>query len=382
VLNGGYQARYVPTGAKTGHLVYVHAGTVHAVGFDPARRTVIGKPVQILDDIASSGTQARMAFSVSRTGTFSYVSGRVNRTWTLAWFSESGLQPLAIAPGAYYTPRMSPDGNMVAVSVDGDRGQDIFVYDIRRDTLTRVTFTGEGNLWPIWTPDGRHLIFTSRSAKGGQLWWVPIDGTSQPTPLLTSKNSIRQIAISADGRHIGYTEQDPETGSDLWILPFDPTAPDAPRQTPTAVLKTTRNEGVPAFSPDGRWLAYISDELGVWDIWVQPFPSLKGRWQVSRGNATPPFWSRTASEILYQVRDGLVRVPYSIEGERFVPGKSSVRALTLPRSRPAPIGVEMFDLTPDNRLLMAPEIESTTPRDSGRVTFLINFFDELRRRVP
>jgi len=323
----------------------------------------------------SSGT-----FSFSSTGAFSYVAGRVNQKWTLAWANDAGaVQPLAIAPGAYYTPRVSPDGHLIALSVDGDRGQDIFVYDIDRDTMTRLTFTGEGNLWPVWAPDGKHLVFTSRNAGGGHLWWTPIDGTSQPAPLLTSRNSIRQIAISSDGRYVGDTEQDPETGSDLWILPLDVSDPNAPRpQAPNALARTPANEGVPAFSPDGRWLASISDELGPWDIWVQPFPGLKGRWQVSAGDAgTPILWSRTRPELLYAG----ARVPYVVEGDRFVPGKR-VR-LVLPRGHLAPPGVEMMDLAPDGaRFLIQPEIDSPPPGASGRVTFLVNFFDQLRRVAP
>jgi Tol biopolymer transport system component len=380
VLRGGYHARYVPTGTTTGHLVYVHARGLYAVRFDPARRELLGKPVRVLDDVASAGTQYGAAFSFSRTGTLGYVAGPVNDKWTLAWADDSGVvQPLAVASGAYYTPRVSPDGNLIAVSVDGDKGQDIFVYDISRDTMSRVTFTGEGNLWPVWAPDGKHLVFTSRNAEGGHLWWTRIDGTSQPTRLFTSKHSIRQIAISADGRHVGYTEQDPEAGTDLWILPLDLTDADSPRpQTPRAVLRTRANEGAPAFSPDGRWLAYITDELGPWDVWVQPFPSLKGRWQISKGNGSYIFWSRKVPELLYGGRGGVVRVAYTAEGERFVPGRRT--PWKLPAGHTAPAGIETMDLAPDGRrFLIEPEVDSTPPRESGRVTFLVNFFDELRR---
>jgi serine/threonine-protein kinase len=380
VLRGGYQARYLPTGPTNGHLVYVHARGLYAVRFDPARRELLGKPVRVLDDVASAGTQYGTAFSFSRTGTLAYVAGPVNDKWTLAWADESGgVQPLAVASGAYYTPRVSPDGNMIAVSVDGDKGQDIFVYDISRDTMSRVTFTGEGNLWPIWAPDGKHLVFTSRNAEGGHLWWTRIDGTKQPARLFTSKNSLRQIAISADGRHVGYTEQDPEAGTDLWILPLDLTDPDSPRpQTPRAVLRTRANEGAPAFSPDGRWLAYITDELGPWDVWVQPFPSLQGRWQISKGNGSYIFWSRKVPEVLYGGRGGVVRVAYTAEGERFVPGRRT--PWPLPAGHTAPVGIEIMDLAPDGRrFLIAPELDSAPRRESGRVTFLVNFFDELRR---
>jgi serine/threonine-protein kinase len=381
LLQGGYQARYLPTGETTGHLVYIRLGVLYAVPFDPVRLEVLGEPVQMLDDVASTASQFGAAWAFSVSGTFVYASGEKAQSWPLAWYDSSGtLEPLAIAPGAYYTPRVSPDGGRVVLSIDSDRGQDVFVYDIGRDTLTRLTSSGEANLWPVWAPDGEHVLFTSITAEGGALWWTRADGTSQPQQLLASRNLIRQIAISPDGRHVGYTEQDPETASDLWILPLDVSNPDGPRpEEPRAILKTNVNEGAPAFSPDGRWIAYITDELGPFHTWVQDFPELRGRWQVSSRGGGYPFWSHAAQEFFYSGGRGTIRVEYATEGDRFVLSRPD--QWELPERSPAPVGFETLDLAPDGkRFLIFPDVERKTPTGPGQVTFLLNFFEELRRR--
>jgi serine/threonine-protein kinase len=298
----------------------------------------------------------------------------------MAWSDASGaLETLPIEHGAYYTPRLAPDGDRVVLSVDSDRGQDIFVYDIGRDTLSRLTSTGEANLWPVWAPDGEHVVFTSLTEEQAALWWTRADGTTQPQRLHTSPNAIRQIAISPDGRYVGYTEQDPETDGDLWILPLDLDDPEAPRpQAPRAILQTANGEGVPAFSPDGRWLAYTSDELGPFNIWVQGFPEPSGKWQVTSGDGGYPFWSRTAPELYYFGRRGGFLVEYATQGGRFVPSRARARpGLIL---NPTPIGFEALDLAPDGRrVVILPYIEPESP---GQITFLLNFFEELRARVP
>ena len=313
-----------------------------------------------------------------------YASGSVPQRWPLAWSDSSGaVQPLAIEPGAYYTPRVSPDGNRVVLSVDSDRGQDIFVYDIDRDTMARLTSTGEANLRPIWAPDGEHVLFTSLTDEQGTVWWTRGDGTSQPQRLHTSENALRQIAISPDGRHVGYTEQDPETGSDVWILPLDISDPDTPiAQEPRPVLQTNFSEGVPAFSPDGRWLAYTSDELGPYNVWVRRFPELSGKWQVSSeegGGYT--FWSRTAPELFYYGRPGFFLVQYETEEDRFIPGRP--RQWPGLNLNPTPVGFEALDLAPDGeRFVVFPQVEPESASEAGQVTFLLNFFEELRERAP
>ena len=226
-------------------------------------------------------------------------------------------------------------------------------------------------------------MFTSLTGEQGTLWWVRADGTSQPERLYTSQNAIRQIAISPDGRYVGYTEQDPDTGGDLWILPLDHGSSDTPTAgEPRPVLQTSSSEGVPAFSPDGRWLAYTSNELGAYNVWVQRFPELSGKWQVSVGGGGGySFWSRTAPELFYYGGAGAFLVEYDVEGDRFIPGRPT--RWPTPTLSPMPIGFEALDLAPDGkRFLVLPNVEPDAPGAPGQVTFLLNFFEELQARVP
>jgi dipeptidyl aminopeptidase/acylaminoacyl peptidase len=384
VLRGGYRAQYLATQGDRGHLVYLRAGVLYGIGFDPVRAEVVGEPVQLIDDVKSIGTQFASSLALSAAGTLAYPNGRLPQTWTAAWHDGTRAEALALPAGAYYTPRVSPDGGRVVLAAESDRGQDIHVYDIVRGTLTRLTFNGEGNLWPAWAPDGEHVVFTSRNAQGGSLWWTRADGARAPVRLFGGANSIRQIDISPDGAHVGYTEQHPETGSDLWVLPLDLDDPNAPKVgTPRALRTTSANEGVPRFSPDGRWLAYLSDEIGPFHTWVEPFPGMSGgRWQVTADQDIGiPRWSQVAAELAIArplPRDS-VKIEYAVEGERFIVGRHvSTPGLPL---QPAPTGFEMFDLAPDGKrflILMSPP----QPRlDRENVTFVVNFASELTRRV-
>jgi serine/threonine-protein kinase len=383
VLKGGYMARYVSSGPTSGHILYVHQGVLYAVPFDLDTLEVVGERVQVADDVASTGALLANALAVSSTGTLIYTSGRVAQRWPIAWIDGSGsTEPLLEMPGGYYTPRISPDGGRLAYALEGERGQDIHVYDIDRGIATRLTFTSAANLWPVWAPDGEHLAFTSLSEDRAALWWMRTDGTGEPLLLLERENPIRQIMLSADGTVLAFTEQDEDTGSDLWILPLDLTDPDAPKpQEPTPLVKTAFNEGVPDFSPDGRWIAYLSDELGPYQVWVQPFPGLEGRWQISSGAGGYPFWSSTENVLFYASGGGQIwRAEYSTEGARFVPGATGLW-LNAPMV-PATTGFEALDLAPDGRRFAVFLDASESASATGQVTVLLNFFADLQRRAP
>jgi hypothetical protein len=227
------------------------------------------------------------------------------------------------------------------------------------------------------------LVFTSRGDSGGSLWWASADAATPPVKLFGSEHSLRQIDVSPDGAFIGYTEQHPETGSDLWILPLDATDPSAPKAlAPQPVAVTPSNEGVPRFSPDGRWLAYLSDEIGPFHTWVRAFPSLMGRWQLTDREIGIPEWSRSSQEIVIPRQFGMsVRIPYTTDGERFLPGQRTLEPLVPYRA--APTGLEMSDLAADGKTFLALEdvpVDSAETRDL--VTFVLSFDEELRQRAP
>jgi serine/threonine-protein kinase len=213
---GGYYGRYLPGG----HIVYVHQGVLFAVGFDVDRLEVRGTAVPLVDDVAGFAGTGGGQFDFSRTGTLVYLPGKTQvQGWPIVWLDSSGnTQSLLSTPGAYFFPRFSPDGRLLALGAS-TIGQDIFVYDWRREAMTRLTFDGSSSL-PVWSPDGRYIAYRSGSGAFG-IWWVRSDGAGQPRKLLETGNNVVPWSISADGRRLAYQEVNPESGFDIWTLPLD-----------------------------------------------------------------------------------------------------------------------------------------------------------------
>jgi serine/threonine-protein kinase len=380
VQHGGYYGRYLPSG----HLVYVHQGVLFGVKFDPARLEVRGAPVPILEDVAANpvtgGGQFDFSWGPSGHGTFVYAVGKsAAQTWQVNWLDSSGkMQPLLAAPGPYGEPRLSPDGRKLAFAGDG---ADIYVQDLERDTTTRLTFTGHSAV-PVWAPDGKHIVFVS-GASDISFYWVQSDGAGEPQRLLEASNIMVPWSISSDGRRLAYFERNPDTGSDLWTLPLDLTDPDRPKPgKPELFLRTRADEGLPRFSPDGRWIAYRSNELGSQQIYVRPFPAASGgKWQISAGGGLYALWSNNGHELFYETADNRIMVvDYTVNGASFVPGKPrlwSGQQLFF-------TGASNLDIAPDGKRFAVLALPETPAGEkvSVHVTFLLNFFDELKRRIP
>ena len=282
--SGGYFGRFAPSG----HLLYVHEGVLFAVplgaagdasqdvsGFKPQ-----GAPVPILEDVASLSSSGAGQFDISRTGVLVYRRGKAGpETWLLEALDASGskkIQPQLSRPAAYFSLRFSPDGRRLALGIEG-KGLDLYTYDVQTDALSRLTFSGAFSLDPVWTADGGHIAF--RSADGGKFFisWVRSDGASGVQMLLEGKKDFRVSSISPDGRRLAYEQNSDETNLDVWTLPLDVTDPDHPKPgKPEPFAHTTANEVHAAFSPDGRWMAFASDESGVYEVYVRPFPETVG----------------------------------------------------------------------------------------------------------
>jgi serine/threonine-protein kinase len=249
LVRGGTYARYAPSG----HLVYYRAGTVMAVPFDVARMEVTGTPVPVLEGVMSSspGTGAGQ-YSFSRLGSLVYVagSGQAGAELTLAWVDRKGAaEPLPAPPRLYSGPVLSPDGRLIAIYI----GNDIWVYDLARDGLTRLTFEGR-NFLPVWTPDGKRVAYSSVRNGVESILWRLADGSGPEEQLLTAGGIPRPNSFTPDGRSLIYVISDPKTGVDIWVLPLDGD------RKPRVFLQTPFSETTSDLSPDGRWLAYLSNE--------------------------------------------------------------------------------------------------------------------------
>jgi serine/threonine-protein kinase len=376
VQRGGYYGRYLPSG----HLVYVHQGVLFGVAFDADGLETRGSAVPLLEDIAGNSVAGGGQFDFSRNGTFVYLAGKGNAgAAPIVWFDSSGkTQPLLSTPGLYSQLRLSPDGKRLAL-VASSKGNDIFVYDLQRDALTRLTFDGHSAM-PIWHPDSQHLAFQSTSG-GFSLRWMRSDGVGEPRRLLESQTNLYPMSFSPDGRRLAYFQVYPEPGDDLWTLPLDTTDSDHPKLgKPELFLHTPVDNQWPVFSPDGRWIAYRSIESGTHQIYVRPFPGPGGKWQISEEGGILAIWSRNGHELFYTTPDKRVMVVnYTARGNSFVARKP--RAWS---DRKMGLGELNVDLAPDGKRfvgLLPPEAPGGE-KGSVRVIFLQNFFDELRRRVP
>ncbi|MEO5741381.1 MAG: hypothetical protein ABIS29_12380, partial [Vicinamibacterales bacterium] len=380
VVRGGYFGRYV----ASGHLLYMEQGTLMAMGFDPKRLTTIGQAVPVLEGLSGNGGSMGSAqLSVSLEGTLVYVPGSVaGQAAQIEWTTRDGKTSMLRATPANWTePRFSPDGQKLAFVIFDSRQDDIWVYDWARDTLAQLTFDLANDSIPIWTPDGRRIVFASDRAKAGisNLYWVNADGTGEVTRLTDSPNPQTPDSWHPSGRFLAFHELRAASSQDLMLLSMEVDA--ARGWTPgksSVFLSTAATESNPMFSPDGRWIAYGSNEAGNPDVYVRPFPGPGGKWRVSTEGASLPHWSAAAHELLFVSQGRVMATSYSVVGDAFRADKPQVWSPT----RIVPRGNSyMYDIHPDGmRLALSRSTAQNVVED--KVVFVFNFADYLRKIVP
>lgn len=302
---------------------------LHKIAHAPHRLEIQGMPASLLEDAAVSqylngGGQFDFSGAPSGHGTLVYLAGKVEaQTWPVVWLDSSGkLQPLNAVPGFYSQPRFSPDERRLALTMRTSSGPDIYVYELGRETMTRLTFGGHAQQ-PVWTPDGKHITF-QWSAKGFGIGWVRSDGSGEPQQILASPNVTNPYSFSPDGRHLAYYEKNLETDFDIWTVTLDTSDPDQPKlDKPELFLGTPSQVVAPMFSPDGRWIAYRSNESGRNEVYVRPFPGGRaGKWQISTGGGAYSMWSNNGRELFYEREDfRIMVVDYTVNGDSFASGK-------------------------------------------------------------
>jgi serine/threonine-protein kinase len=361
---------------SSGHLVYLHNGTLFAAPFDLARLEIRGTPVPVLEEVAYESKYGSAQFDFSATGALLYRSGgaQAGEAVTIEWLDGSGrTQPLPLKPGDYSYPRLSPDGSRLAVGLTTD----IWVYEFARQTMTRLTH-GLGALIPVWTPDARHIVF--RGPTG--IFRTSSDGSAKPELLITGKNPLFPGSFSPDGKRLAGTEINPDGVIGTWTAPVDYDGAGLRAGKSEAFVQTPLEVRSPRFSADGRWLAYSSNESGTEQVYVRAFPDRGGKWQISNDGGMYPTFSRSGRELFFCNLDNqIMMAPYTVQGDSFVPEKPrrwSEKSL-------AAIGTSgNYDLAPDGkRILALLRVDSPEARKAqNHVTFLLNFFDYLRQRVP
>jgi serine/threonine-protein kinase len=376
--HAGTNARFL----ASGHLVYFSKGTLYAVPFDLDRLEVRGVPVPVLDGISFDPLRGFAQFDISRNGLILSRKGRGTLLRTIRWVDGAGkTTPLRTQPANYQFPRISPDGNRLAVAVVEGGKSDIWVYDLQRDLSIRLTNGPGAKEFPIWTPDGRYVIFELESGATVGMYSVLADGASKPQRLIDSKYVQSPGAFMRDGTQLVFGELTSGMGADIRVLPVDYRSGQFKVGKPEVFLSTPSTNPYPNFSPDGRWIAYSSTESGVYEVYVRAFPDRGSKWQVSNSGGMMPVWSLNSHEILYRTEDQhLMVADYTVKGDSFI----SARPRTWSASPLANLGLTAnFDLAPDGKHVAAllPAGDEEQPEAPNHVTLMLNFFDELRRRV-
>ncbi len=287
------------------HLLFVREGTLVAQRFDWRKRELSGGPFPVTEKVAleESGRFRVGAFSASTTGVLAYrTGGAINRQ--LLWFDRAG-KPLARTGAAESSstsnPELSPDGKRVALNSDVSGNSDIWLLETARGVLSRFTFDADVDNCPVWSPDGSRLVFESHRNGVPGLYRKLASGAGAEEPLLEASDHPSPTDWSRDGGFILYRKLDPKTGFDLWVLPVLPQAGD---RKPFAFVNTSFEEREGQFSPDGRWVAYQSNESGRFEVYVQPFPGPGGKWQVSTEGGAQPRFRADGRELFYIGLDG------------------------------------------------------------------------------
>lgn len=366
VLVDGTHPRYAPTG----HIVFAREGSLWTVPFDADRLEVTGSATPVLEGVrVNSGGLAN--FAIAGNGSLVYMPGEVPLRTLVSVDRGGNVTPLTEKPGDYGALRLSPDGDRLALEVHEGRTRDIFIYDMGRSTLSRLT-TGGINRSPLWSPDGQWVAFSSGRLGDLDLYRKRANFSGAVEPILTREHGQYPSAWSPDGTLLAYNESVGRSG-DIWVVPLEG------ESEPLPILNTSFDERSLAFSPDGRWIVYDSDESGRFEVFVQPFPGPGRRWPVSTDGGSYPVWSATGGEIFYLNGQRLMAVDVETEPEF----RAGVPRLAFDGSQ---LGlstssyVRDYDVTPDGQTFVMLQTEEGSTPDQLHV--VLNWFDELKTRPP
>ncbi len=359
-------------GYASGHLLFVREGTLMAQAFDSKRLAVTGDAFPIAEQVQFDLGFSLAAFSVSENGVLAYHAGGALQSFSkLLWMDRTGKEVGALGdPVTYYELRISPDGQKVAVDLfeAASRNIDLWIYEVSRGLRTRFTFDPGFDRFPVWAPDGSRIIFTSNRKGQYDLYVKPAGGAGTEELLLTTGLNLQPRDWSADGHNFLYESLgDPKTGTDLWVLPMEG------ERKPALFLQTTFNESDGHFSPDGKWVAYVSNESGANQVYVAAYPGPGGKWQISTAGGSRPTWRRDGKEIVYLSGDDkLMATEVNAKGSNFEVG--AVKQLF--QAKPQRPGT-VYDATRDNQRFLvntSSAQKSTTP-----VTLVVHWTADLKK---
>ena len=382
VIEDAADGRYLPSG----HLVFARRGTLMAAGFHAATLTVTGDPVTVVEDVmqaVNAGVAAEdtgaAQFGVSAFGDLAYVPGGIQPEVlrSLVWVDREGkVEPLAADRGAYWKPRLSPDGEQVAVYTRGLNGG-VWIHDVLRGISQRLTTEGQNNQAPVWISEGDNIVFSSRREGQRGLFRKPADGSGE-SQLVTSVGEANTVGMpfpeswTEDGDVLAFTE-----GGDIWVLSLGEENP-----KPQPFVQGPSDEGYPAFSPDGRWLAYTSNESDEREVYVRPYPGPGAATRVSNDGGWAPAWAASGRELFYQASGqtlGSRMMAVDLSTEPTLQVGTPVMLFEKPDTVYA--NGRNYDVSTDgSRFLMVESDEGEEPA-VRHINVVLNWLEELEERV-
>jgi len=373
LLAANAAAMYTPPG----HLLFVRDGTLMAQGVDLRTSTVVAAPVPLAERIQFLPLTGSARFTVAENGTLAYLTGSISfLPAKLAWFNRAGVRLSDVrAVDDVATFALSPDERLVAFSRLRSRvgmpfQSDLWLHDLARGTTSRFTFGPLSSIYPVWAPDGLQLVFAGVTLSGQTpdpgswgLYIKPASGVEQEKKLFESP-TIGPSDWSRDGRFIVYEVHDAKDSGDLWVLPM------GDDRKPILVAGTGFHEQDGQFSPDGRWLAYSSDETGRFEVYVRSFPGPKSRWQISTDGGRQPRWRKDGRELFYLSGDA------KLMAVRVGPGSSFKAGVPHQLFQTSAVGDEGYHVTADGQRFLLPV--RAEPR-SDLITVVLNWTGALKK---
>ena len=365
LVKGALFGRYL----SSGHLVYSTEETLMAVPFDVESLQITGAPVPVLNDVAVDLTGGFSHYSFSADGTLAYFPASIlSAESELVWVDRRGnISLVTESRRRYEAPALSPDGRRLAVFVN-DENRDVWVQELARNITTRLTFEPTHETLPVWTPDGRKVIYRTET-RAFDLGWKAADGSSAGELLYVNGSDKHPQSVSPDGKFLLFVETQTETLEDIWLFPLEGERKAEP------FLRTPFEETKARFSPDGRWVAYQSNESGRFEIYIRAFTGKNIRIQVSTDGGDSPVWSRDGREIYFRRGQEIVAVSVRSGGSLRVgfPRVLFEGDFFVGNHHP------MYDVAADGRFLMIRTPDEELPR---QIHIVLNWFEELRRLAP
>jgi Tol biopolymer transport system component len=370
----GNGARVLPTG----HIVFQRGGSLWAAPFDEAALKLAGPPTAVLENVGIAPDWSPK-YAVAPNGSLAFATGgHPYPPRSLVWVDMRGGEQAIDAPGrSWYWPQISPDGKRLGFHIMDPVNMDAWIYELDHGPLVRMTYHAHQDGYPLWAPDGKQVVFWSRQSGGpGDLYLRSADLAGEERRLTTSQTFTPHtpFAWAERGRLLVFQQVSRDAGLDIGVIPIDGSGPSRP------IINGPSDEAKPAMSEDGRWIAYQSNSSGQWEVYVQPFPGLSGRWQVSSQGGVAPIWAPNGRQLYYRSDQAVMSVPVDTKGTTFRYGnpRKLFEGPYVPEAE-TPFDARSYVLAPDGRRFLMMKEPAPPPT---QIVIIDNWVEEVKRLVP